>query len=54
MRGAGEVAETIDGNTGRFVESGDQKRRRQMREVMLDLMELAPSSSTVRLLQAFP
>ena len=37
-RGAGEVAEPINRNAGGFVKSRNQKRRGQMREMMLDVM----------------
>ena len=39
-RGAGKIAKAIDRKTGGFIESGNQKGRGQMREVMFDMVDL--------------
>src|ERR1700730_16222454 len=52
-RGAGKVAEAVDGKTGRLVESGNKKRGGKMCEVMFDVMDLRFELEAVRLLERF-
>ena len=60
-RGAGEIAEPVDRNTGRLVEPGNQKSRGQMRQVMLDVVylrfdscsELRPKLDVIGFLESF-
>ena len=41
-RRAGEVAKAVDRNAGRFFKPRNEKGRSEMREVMFDMVDLAP------------
>ena len=53
QRGAGEVAKTIDGEAGRFVEPGEEHGRGEMGQMVLDVMHLGRDLDAVGLLQRF-
>src|ERR1700730_4609106 len=51
--GTGEIPETIDRQTGCLTEAGNKKGRRQMRQVMLDMVNLRFDLNSVARLQFF-
>ena len=54
QRGAGEIAEAIDGKTGGFFEAGEEDGGSEMGEVMLDVMDLGFELEAVGLLERSP